>query len=97
MILRRTTPGRYYGHGEDHTYLAVKVHGAWELTVFTAQTVAGVEISGREVASGAHSTLALCRAVVAAFEDLGSGYSPAEHGHRSRHTEAIQIAYEETP
>lgn len=97
MTLRfaKTEPGRYYAKGETHTYLAVRSEGGWTMQVFKAEVVAGVKISGASVGETWHDALSLAKRVAANFERLGDGYQAAEHGHRSRHLEAVTRAHQE--
>jgi hypothetical protein len=97
MSLRfaKTEPGRYYAKGESYTYLAVRDQGGWTMQVFKAEIVAGLKISGAEVGESWHDVLSLAKRVAAIFEQLGDDYQSAEHGHRSRHLEAITRAHQE--
>lgn len=89
----RTEPGRYYAKGAAHTYRVVRVGKGWELIISTKKTVAGVEISDREVYQTSDETKALCVVFAEEYEALGEDYRSSEHGHRERHTEAGLRAY----
>lgn len=84
----KTEAGRYYAKGAAHTYLVVRDGKGWYLVISTKRTVAGVEISDREVHATWRGTKAEAVAVAEEFEALGEGYRSSEHGHRERHTEA---------
>lgn len=91
----KTETGRYYAKGAAHTYLVVRdaTNRWWELTVFTKATVAGVEISGREIDGFGCDTKTMACLVAREFEALGEDYKPHEHGHRGRLCEAVGRAY----
>lgn len=97
MKITRTQPGRYYSRGASHTYtIQGDGHHGWLLTIAHATEVAGVKVTDpnrRPVHESHQPTKTLAAAVARTFEDLGDGYSPAAHGHRSRATEAIGRAY----
>lgn len=97
MTLRfaKTEPGRYYAKGETHTYFAVRDQGGWTMRVCKAEIVAGVKISGKKVGETWHDTLKFAKHVAATFEQLGDDYQTAEHGHTSRHTQAVINAHKE--
>lgn len=84
----KTEAGRYYAKGAAHTYLVVRVGKGWELVIYTKKTVAGCEVSDREVHAYYCETKRLAALVAEEFETLGEDYRPSEHGHRERTTEA---------
>lgn len=96
LQFKRVAPGRYVAHGDTKVYVVTGASEGkgWVLSVLAGEVVAGVRLTGDEVVAADHNdTIALCRDVARAFEDLGDDYSSADHGARSRMTEAVLVAY----
>lgn len=83
--------------GEKHIHLTYRGMSPrnWRLDIYHAVTVDGDKFAGDWFDTSRHDTKALAQATADAFERLTSNYAPHEHGGRSRHTEAILIAYAE--
>lgn len=94
-LVKRTMPGRYYGLGASHSYLIERDAGGWSLTITRTVVVAEIQITDPDARGSKswHGHLATARTVANLFEQLGDDYEPYQHGHRERHTEAVQRAY----
>jgi hypothetical protein len=102
---KATLPSTYVAYGETLIYTVSKSsppgRTQWYVRVFErhatpgvpGQNVAPTVYAGERIAHTTTSTKSLAYGVAQAFDALGDDYKPHEHGHRSRLTEAVLMAY----
>lgn len=94
MRWSKTCSGRYYAKGERYAYVVRKLGAEWGLAMYLHADLSDAAAWSPWLTYGSrHDTKELAVAVADSHEALGEPYRPSEHGHRSRLTAAIRLAY----
>lgn len=82
---KRIEAGQYHAYGETHSYYVEEHEGQWRIRVFKDLMPIALNYYG----DNKRENVMLANA----FESLGDGYRPEDHGHRERITEAVAITH----